>query len=358
VREGGTTIAFVLLGDTEGEAPREREPVGVPDLLPVGVWVVLGVDVGERVDVGVSVEVGDGVRDVVDVMEGLAPMERDDVGDIVALEDREGVVETVEGGDAVGVIEDEGVAVGDGVGLAETDADKEVLAVLEGEAPTVKDDVGDDVTVELPLIVLLGVICAVSVPLCVGEEVVVGENVGMASIDAKNEGLPKNVTLAVKEAELPAMAEAVRVDDGVLLVEGVIVGVVDPETVKIPVVVSEEPLFEGELPEVSEEVDDEDIVEVGEGVGVLEIVTVGVTLREGVVVTVCVPEPVFVKDEEGVLETVASELGEDDNVEEPVGESEAVEEGVGVGVGVGLEQLVEVGVRVDEGELEGVRELL
>jgi len=170
-------------------------------MVGVGVWVVLGVDVGERVDVGVNVEVGDGVRDVVDVMEGLAPMERDDVGDRVTLEDRKGVVDTVEGGDAVAVAVGEGVAVEDGVGLAVTDGENELLAVLEGEAPTVKDDVGDNVTVELPLIVLLGVTCAVPVPLCVGEEVAVGEGVELTVTEADNE------VLAVLEGEAPTVKE-------------------------------------------------------------------------------------------------------------------------------------------------------
>ena len=178
---------------------------------------------------GVNEEVGDGVRDVEDVMEGLAPIERDDVGDTVTLEDSEGVVDTVEGGDVVGVVVDEGVAVGDGVKLAVTDADSELLAVLEGEAPTVKDDVGDNVTVELPLIVPLGVTCAVPLPLCVGEEVAVGEGVELAVTDADSE------LLAVLEGDAPTVQDDVGDNVTVELPLIVLLGVTCAVTVSIRV---------------------------------------------------------------------------------------------------------------------------
>ena len=50
-------------GDTEGEAPFESVPVGVPEVEGVGVRVVLGVGVGETEEVGESVGVKDGVAE-------------------------------------------------------------------------------------------------------------------------------------------------------------------------------------------------------------------------------------------------------------------------------------------------------
>ena len=143
----------------------------------------------------------DGDNELLAVLEGEAPTVKDDVGDNVTVELPLIVLLGVTCAVPVPLCVGEEVAVGEGVELAVTEGDNEVLAVLEGEASTIKEDAGDDKRVLLPLILLLGVTCAVPVPLCVGEEVAVGEGVELTVTEADNE------VLAVLEGEAPTVKE-------------------------------------------------------------------------------------------------------------------------------------------------------
>jgi len=80
-------------------------------------------------------------------MEGDAPGEREDVGLEVWVEDSEGQFVFVEVGVGVEVGDKVVVADGVGVGLAVSVklTERELEAVLEGEAPDVREGVGDEV---------------------------------------------------------------------------------------------------------------------------------------------------------------------------------------------------------------------
>jgi len=77
---------------------------------------------------------------------------------------------------------------------------------LEGDAPNVKDDVGDDESVELPLTVLLGVIDEVAVPVCVGVDGLV-DGVIVEVIEKDRE------RLGVLEEDAPDVNEEVGDDE-------------------------------------------------------------------------------------------------------------------------------------------------
>jgi len=143
----------------EGEAPNVREDVGEAEIDELTEGVLLGVDVGVGVGVGVSVHVAValGVKERVEVVEGLAPNER--LG--VALDERVDEVVRVEVGASVGVTEPvgEGVGVGVGVGVGGDVIElvREREGVFEGEAPIVSEAVGEADTVELAERVVEGV---------------------------------------------------------------------------------------------------------------------------------------------------------------------------------------------------------
>lgn len=77
---------------------------------------------------------------------------------------------------------------------------------MEGDAPNVKDDVGDDESVELPLTVLLGVIDEVAVPVCVGVDGLV-DGVIVEVIEKDRE------RLGVLEEDAPDVNEEVGDDE-------------------------------------------------------------------------------------------------------------------------------------------------
>ena len=77
---------------------------------------------------------------------------------------------------------------------------------MEGDASNVKDDVGDDESVELPLTVLLGVIDEVAVPVCVGVDGLV-DGVIVEVIEEDRE------RLGVLEEDVPDVNEEVGDDE-------------------------------------------------------------------------------------------------------------------------------------------------
>ena len=116
-------------------------------------------------------------------MEGDAPNVKDGVGDNEGVELPLTVLLAVMDEVSVPVCVGVGLDVGDCVIVAVVEEDKEKVGVMEGEAPNVRDAVGDNESVELPLTVLLGVIEEVSVPVCVGVGLEVEDGVIDAEVD-------------------------------------------------------------------------------------------------------------------------------------------------------------------------------
>jgi hypothetical protein len=142
------------------EAVAVAEPVGVP----------LGVGPAEALP----------LSDVLPVLEGEAPRLSAAVGDRVAVELALAVEDGVGAGVLVPVAVADPVAVCEVVGAAVVLLLKDVLALLEGLAPGLSDDVWDSVTVELALAVEDSVGAGVLLPVAVGDPVEVGEGVGAA----------------------------------------------------------------------------------------------------------------------------------------------------------------------------------
>ena len=297
----------------EEEAPVVREAVGDGDtvLLPVSVEVLVGAGVPVPVAVGdadgVHVPLCVGVplllHEVLAVLDADAPAVTEDVGDTETVL----LLLTVELAVGGGVPVDEGVGVTVGVpvlvceGVAELE--REALPLLEGDTPLVRDAVGEDDCVLLPLTVGLAV--AAPVPLPVGEAVLVGEEEGVE--EPVSEAVME--TVPVLEAEAPRVTVAVGLEDTVPLPLSVEEGVKDG--VPLPVAVGEPdgvpvPLcdgvaqllrdwlavLEGDAPAVTEAVGDEERVLLP--LAVVLGVNGGVPVGERVGELEGVPDPVFV----------------------------------------------------------------
>jgi hypothetical protein len=140
------------VGETLGLAPIDRLAVGVP--VPDCVDVTVPEVVPEPDAVGLSVIVGEllSVDVALGVMEGVARNERLAVGVTDSETLSEGVDEGVTAGVGVAVDEGVGVAELERVAAAETLAVRDMLPVLEGDAPydrefvavTLSVDVTDD----------------------------------------------------------------------------------------------------------------------------------------------------------------------------------------------------------------------
>ena len=171
----------------EGEAPTEREAVGealtvlleesVDEGVGAAVPVPETVGVGDRVALGVGCGVPLLDCELLPVMEGEAPTERDAVGEaltvLLAESVEEGVGAAVPVPDTVGVGDRVALGVGCGVPLL----DCELLPVAEGEAPTEREAVGEALVVPLAESVEEGVGAGVPVPLVVELPVEVPEGV-------------------------------------------------------------------------------------------------------------------------------------------------------------------------------------
>ena len=184
---------------------------GVEELVPGGD------PVGVCVGVGAAVALPD--CEALPVALALAPVESELVGEAVAVEDAESVVDEVGKGDCVAL------DVGDPVPLVDTVCDgvalldKDVLPVFDGDAPAVSDAVGEALSVELAEMVEEGVGPAVPLLLPVGvpEEVAEGVDAGVM--------LPERDTLGEVEELAPLDSDAVGEEDSVLLSESVEEGV-------------------------------------------------------------------------------------------------------------------------------------
>jgi len=202
---------------------------------------------------------------------------------------------------------------GGGVPNADTEPVPEVLGledvdgVLEGDAPLVKLGVGEELTVLLPLTVDDGVTAAV--PVLVEEVVPVLLEVGVPVEERLLvvEGLPDTLGLA------PFVSEEVGEEDSVELAERVVEGVIDAVLVPELVGVSEE---EGEGVCVPVGLEDRELLPVFDAESPFEIEEVGVTVS--------------------VLLPLSVEEGVSDPVRVPLFVGVAVEVGVGVGGGVKL----------------------
>lgn len=279
----------------------EPEPDKEAVLEEVRVLEALGVREGEAplerdavavpVPVGVAelVLVGDCVADTLGlcvelgVMEEEAPIVNEEVGEKLTVEELVKVV--------VGVSVGVGVAVEVGVGVdsADTDPVPEVLGledtegVFDGDAPFVKLGVWEELTVLLPLTVDDGVTTGVSVPVEVGVPVL--DEVGVSVEDRLGvvEGLPDTLALA------PFVSEKVGEEDRVVLAERVVDGVFDAVIVPELVGVSVE---DGEGVCVPEGLEDRELLPVFDADSPFEIEAVGD------IVMVLLP----LKVEEGVME--------------------------------------------------------
>ena len=165
------------VGVWEGEAPTEREAVGGNVGVVLAVEVELGVMVAVKLDVGVGVDVGlcegaakgvpVGVKEMVGVTEAVAPVDKEEVGEVdrvvlpltVLLLVPLGVSVELPVGDSVGGGVREAVGVGVG--------DWEMDPVCDALAPRLSVGVGIKDTVVLPLTVLE----LVTLPVPVGETV-------------------------------------------------------------------------------------------------------------------------------------------------------------------------------------------
>jgi hypothetical protein len=151
--------------DAVGDRVAVLEPLTVVDGVGSGVTVPLTVGLPVALPVGVCEGVGDALKLVLPDSEGEAPAERDAVGDRVAVLEPLTVVDGVGSGVAVPLTVGLPVALPVGVCEGVGDALKLVLPEPEGEAPAVRDAVGDRVAVLEPLTVVDGVGGGVAVPL-------------------------------------------------------------------------------------------------------------------------------------------------------------------------------------------------
>ncbi len=146
-----TLLAIDLLGD----GVNELDAVAVRELVPLGVGVCVGEEVGVPLPLGVAVSLL--VKGALGECDGLAPEESEAVAEI----------------DAGDVPDDVAVRVADGVPVGVEDADREVVAVLllegvpEGVEPIVSDAVFDGVGV--PVLVGVALLEVVPVELSVDE---------------------------------------------------------------------------------------------------------------------------------------------------------------------------------------------
>ena len=168
-------------------------------------------------------------RELLPVFEADSPFEIEAVGDIVTvllpLKVEEGVME----GELV--LLDVGVPleVGEEVMGGVEDAEKETLGEVLDETPWVREGVGEELTVLLPVTVVVDVMEAVPVLLLVG--LTVGKEEGVCV----PVGLEDRELLPVFDAESPFEIEEVGVTVSVLLPLSVEEGVSDP--VRVPLFV-------------------------------------------------------------------------------------------------------------------------
>ena len=157
--------------------------------------------------------VGEELKDTLAVFEGLAPCEREAVGEKDTVELADSVVDGVN--EAVPVPEPVGddVDVGVGVDIEVTLPLNEILAVFEGLAPCVREAVGEKEIVELADSVVDGVNDGVPVPE-LREDVAQAVDIGVTPL----------VIVGVGEtvAERDTVVEGLDPREGVL--EGVVVG--------------------------------------------------------------------------------------------------------------------------------------
>jgi len=213
----------------EADAPLERDAVGDALAVEEGVPVALRVPVPVALLLGVPLVVALALREVLPVLEGDAPLERDAVGDgeTVVLPLRVVVAESEEV--PVGVAVPVPVIVLLGVCGAVALALRELEPVLEADAPEESDGVGDELVAELPLRVVEGVTEAVPVPVLVGVTVGVPLLVELAVTLLLNDAEP------VLEDDAPAVSEGVGDELVVLLALNVDEGVMDAVPVPDPV---------------------------------------------------------------------------------------------------------------------------
>jgi hypothetical protein len=373
----------------DGEAPRDsdgvgdavvvEELVGEPDIddvdvdnavaVPLALGVKLGVPVAEGVDDAVTLDEGVGVAGALALLLGLAPDERDGVGDAVRDEESDrvddgdtedvGVGVVVEVGDVeevgVGALEVEGSplteALAEGLGVS--------LGVREGLAPIESDGVAEAVLLAVMVAddELLTVLLLVRLGVSEVEELEDGDCVPVGDPVALVEAvrLEESDTLGVMEAEAPTVTDAVGVRESdaasVSVLEGVAnadpEGVGDglpvPETVGVILDVIEDeseivPDLEGLAPLVRLAVGDLDCVlerlcvelAVGDDVGVPEDVLEPEPVCEGVIGEV----------DEAVSETV--DEGDEDTDGDGVPLAEPPEDKVVVGVAVTVEEALNV----------------
>ena len=163
---------------SDGTEEELCEAVMLPVLLDVGVGVpvLLGVGLPVLVPLGVCAAVTLADREVLAVLEGEAPGEREAVG----VPERETLALTVllEVTEAVPVPEEVGVPVAVAVGVAAAVAlpEKEMLPVAEALAPKDREAVGEELTEEVPE----GVEVALRVGVDVGVGLALGVTVGLA----------------------------------------------------------------------------------------------------------------------------------------------------------------------------------
>jgi hypothetical protein len=341
-----TPELFEILGVTEGEAPLESddvgdavivdELVGEPEIddvdvdsavaVPLALGVELGVSVAEGDDEAVTLDDGEGVAGALALLLGLAPDERDDVGDAERVEESDCVDDGDTDDVGVGVIVEVGDVEEDGVGALEvegrpltealTDGLGVSLGVRDGLAPIESGGVAEAellavrVADEELLTVLLLVRLGVSEVEKLEDGVCVPVGDPVALIEAVT--LEESETLGVIEAEAPRVTDAVGVREldaaWVSVLEGVANAVPEgvgdelpvPETVGVTVDVIEDesetvPELEGLAPLVRLAVGDPDCdgerlcveLAVEDDVGVPEVVLEPEPVCEGVAIAVC-----------------------------------------------------------------------
>ena len=305
VAEGEALPVTELVSDADpetlGDAPGGSGGVAKPDRLVLALSVELGVEAGvpELVGVGLAVAVPLGVCEALTVplwealpvTEADAPRVSGGVGEGESVELPLIVGLGVEAADRepVGVGVPELVGVGEG--LADTVALREFELVLEGDAPAASDGAGEAEMVELALVVALGVTDAVAVPDVVPDEV--GEGLGVSVPDP----LLLNELLPVREEEAPGVSEDVGEGDRVVLPlmvdDGVGPAVPVPDAVALAEGV---PLGDCDavcvLLRELEGVRELDAPGVRGGVGVADVVLEPLSVLEGVRAAVLGPVPV------------------------------------------------------------------
>ena len=223
VKEGVGEALTVLLADTVVLAVPEDVPV------PVGVLAPVEVPVGDVVAVMLE------LKEMLPVLDADAPVVSEGVGEALTVLLADSVVLGVPGGVGVPVPEPLPVLVVVGVwlgeGVPESVGDvvalllSELLPVLDADAPVVRDGVGEALTVELALRVLLAdtEMLGVGVPVLVTEGVPVPDGVPVGV--TLGVALLLNEILPVFEGEAPLLKDVVGVTLTVVLPDTVELGV-------------------------------------------------------------------------------------------------------------------------------------